>query len=143
MGDFIIFDPPEKKRPSKKEFEEQYKIAQKENDSLKAIYNNANYYLTLDNRKDISLSVWDSLEIMIDSAKFWKTPPELYINYQQIDGSMWFLEGHFQSGYQIKRIPSPHFSPEKYLHKYDKEGHYADIFRFLIEKAGLEHENLY
>jgi hypothetical protein len=144
LGDFIMFDPPGKKTVrQKRELEKQYKIAKIENDSLKAIYNNTNYYSTLNNNQEIQSSVWDSLEIQIDSVQFWNTKPELYLNSIQIDGSMWILEGHSQSGYQIKRIPSPHFSPSKYPHEYDKNSYYVNLFRFLIETSGLKNENLY
>jgi len=163
MQEFVIFDPPGKKSArQKKEFEEQYQIAKRENDSLIAAVNNTNYYLILDDKKEYDIAVWDSLEILVDTAKFWRTKPELCLNHLSIDGSRWFLEGHFQSGYQIKRIPSPHFSPggyppydendlfsrvnsffSKYPNRYDEHNYYANIFRFLIEKAGLENEDLY
>ena len=163
LEEFVMFDPPGKKSAhQKKEFEEQYQIAKRENDSLRAAVNNTNYFLILDDKKEYDIAVWDSLEILVDTAKFWRTKPELCLNHQSIDGSRWFLEGHFQSGYQIKRIPSPHFSSggyppydendlfsrvnsffSKYPNKYDEHNYYANIFRFLIEKAGLENEDLY
>ena len=140
---FIMFEPPQIKGVRQKiDYEKQYEI-EREHDSLRIVLNNANYYLTLNDKKEISSSVWNSLEVLVDSAKFWETKPELYLNHIQLDGSMWYIEGHFKSGYQIKRIPNPHFSKRKYPHGYDKNDYYAQIFRFLFESAELVDEEFY
>ena len=140
----VMFEPPKINGAKDKiDFKKQYEIAKRENDSLCNLYNNTNYYLLLNEKKEVMPPVWDSLEILIESSKFWKTKPELYLNHYQIDGSMWYIEGHFKSGYQIKRIPNPHFSKLKYQHNYDKNDYYAHIFRFLIENSELKNEVLY
>ena len=141
LAPYIRFKPPQIKGICQKiDNEKQYEIAKREHDSLRNVLNNSNYYLTLNDKKEIPFSVWDSLEVLVDSAKFWKTKPELYLNNIQIDGSMWYIEGHFKSGYQIKRIPSPHFSKSKYPHGYDKNDCYAQIFRFFFENAKMDEE---
>jgi hypothetical protein len=143
MENILYFDTPEQITHQSKEEKEQREKEERVQDSLNRIVNNTNYYLTLDNAKEIPLADWDSLEALIDSAKFWNTKPEIHVNYLQIDGSMWLLEGHLRQGYQIKRIPSPHFTPHHYPHIYDKDNCYAAIFRFLIEESGLINEHLY
>jgi hypothetical protein len=143
LEDPLYFAPPEQTTHQDKEYNKQHNNAKKKQDSLKRMLNNTNYYLTLDHTKEISPAVWDSLESMIDSAKFWNTKPEIHVNYLQIDGSMWLLEGHLRQGYQIKRIPSPHFTPRHYPHIYDKDNCYAAIFRFLIDESKLINEYLY
>ena len=143
LGDVVFFEPPSIKGVRQKIDEEYRKATIRENDSIRSLLNNTNYYLTLDEKTAVPSSVWDSLEVLVDSAKFWKTKPELYLNFLQIDGSMWYIEGHFKSGYQIKRIPSPHFSKSNYPYGYDKNDYYAQIFKFLFENAKIKSGELY
>lgn len=68
------------------------------------VYNYSTFDLVIDEHTILSKVLWNNLEAIIDSSSFWRTKPELYLNHIQLDGSMWFLEGHTEKGYQVKRI---------------------------------------
>lgn len=138
----VIFEPPQidGEPPIIIDYEEQYKIAKRETDSLVAIYNNTNYYNIINENINVSHNTWDSLEVIVDSSKFWKSKPQLYLNHVQIDGSKWIIEGHTKQGYQVKRIPSPHFKEYEFSHGYDKNNYYACIFKLLAETVKMQEE---
>jgi hypothetical protein len=123
---------------NKVKYDKQRKELKKENDSLCKIYNSLDYHLVLNQKKEISMTTWDSLEVMIDTTKFWKTNPDVALGLLQIDGSKWILEGHSKQGYQIKIIPSPHFEHYGFENNY-----YAILFKYIMKLASLEEEKLY
>jgi len=128
---------------NKVKYDKQLKENKRINDSLSSIYNVIDYHLKLNKRKAISVTQWDSLEKMIDSANFWRTKPNVALDYPQIDGSRWILEGHSKNGYQIKIIPSPNFEKEIYKNTFDSTDNYARIFKYFMKITNLEHEPMY
>lgn len=95
---------------------------------------------------NISNAYWDTLEMYVDSTKLWKDKPRIDLNDLQIDGSVWIIEGHEESGYQIKAIPSPIFSKnDASLRKneYDPENKYATLFKYMMKISGMGELNLY
>jgi hypothetical protein len=122
---------------------ESFSDFKKRNDSIAKIQNNVNYFLVLDLHKTLSISVWDSLQNQIDSTYFWRTKPDVALNYVQGDGSKWIFEGHNKFGYQIKIIPSPHFKNYEYENEFDQDNSYARLFYHIIKLAKLTDEKLY
>jgi len=122
---------------------EPYSVFKKRNDSIAKIYNNPNYYLVLDLSRKFPLSIWDSLQNKVVSTRFWKTKPDVALNYLQIDGSNWILEGHNKHGYQIKIIPSPNFKDSDYENKFDPQNSYARLFYYIIRLSNVDNEKLY
>src|ERR1035437_2362252 len=111
-GPVIYIAPINRTRFNKKEENQRLAEIKRKNDSIGHVYNNYNYYLVLYNRMRISRDVWDSLEVMVDSAKFWKSKPLLDLSYVEGDDSKWIFEGHSENGYQIRIVPSIHVSSE-------------------------------
>ena len=128
---------------NKVKYNKQLEKNRRSNDSLAKIYNVINYHLKLNQRKVVSLTTWDSLETMIDSSSYWRTKPDIALDYPQVDGSKWILEGHSKNGYQIKIIPSPNFKKEIYKNTFDSTDNYARIFKYFMKMANLEHEPMY
>jgi hypothetical protein len=122
---------------------ESFSDFKKRNDSIAKIQNNVNYFLVLDLHKTLSISTWDSLQNQIDSTSFWRTKPDVALNYIQGDGSEWIFEGHNKYGYQIKIIPSPHFKNYEYENEFDQDNSYARLFYHIIKLAKLKDEKLY
>lgn len=143
--DIGFFDTISKKIKiiNKVKYDNKLKENKRKSDSLAKIYNVINYHLKLNQQKIISQNAWDSLETMIDSANFWRTKPNVALDYQQIDGSQWILEGHSRKGYQIKIIPSPYFEKEIYKNPFDSTDNYAKIFKYFIKISNLKDEPLY
>jgi hypothetical protein len=117
--------------------------AKKTNDSLAKLYNVIDYRLIEDYSKTISISAWHSINTLIDSSKFWKTKPNVALDYPMIDGSNWIFEGHSNKGYQIKIIPSPNFENDNYINVFDEKENYEKIFSAILQLAGLTDESLY
>lgn len=143
--DFSTYDRKTNKYiiTNKKKYNQILAKSKNRNDSLARIYNNCDYHLVLNNRMKISRVAWDSLKIMIDSAKFWKSKPELALGYEQIDGSRWTLEGHSENGYQIRVVPSPHFNSNRYPNYFDSKNNYAKIFKYIMRLTNMKDEYLY
>jgi hypothetical protein len=115
----------------------------KEQDSLARIYNVINYHLVKDTTFLVEPSTWNSLQLMIDSARFWSLKSDMALDYLQVDGSRWILEGQTKYKYHIKAIPSPNFESTPYANDFDKNNIYARMFRFIMESAHLEKERMY
>lgn len=140
-GGVIFFTSPDftSSFDRKKEEKRRAEVIRK-NDSTALAYNNCNYHLVLNNRMKISRTAWDSLEIMVDTAKFWKSKPELALDHVQVDGSRWILEGHSEYGYQIRIVPSPHFGRNEYPNNFDPKNNYAKIFKYILRLTNLKDE---
>lgn len=143
--DIAFYDTLSKKVKiiNKAEYDKQLKENKRINDSLAKKYNVIDYHLKLNQRKVISPIPWNSLEKMIDSSSFWRTKPDVALDYPQIDGSQWILEGHSENGYQIKIIPSPNFEKEIYKNTFDSTDNYARLFKYLMKISNLEKEPMY
>lgn len=128
---------------NKKKYNQILAKSKAKHDSLARINNNCDYHLVLNNRMKISNKAWDSLKVMIDSAKFWKSKSELALGYEQVDGSRWTLEGHTENGYQIRIVPSPNFSRNQYINYFDPKNNYAKIFQYIMRLTNLKDEYLY
>lgn len=116
-------------------------------DSIAKVYRNCNYHLVLNKRVRISKAVWDSLEILVDSAKFWKSKPVLDLSRIEGDATRMIFEGHSENGYQIRIMPSLHLYTGRYVKagrdNYDSENSYTKIFRFIARQTNLKDEDIY
>lgn len=116
-------------------------------DSIALIFRNCNYHLVINKRMKISENIWDSLEILIDSTKFWRSKPELDLTRTEDDDSRMILEGHSENGYQIRMIPSLHLYTGRYVKagrdNYDSKSSYTKIFRFISRQTSLKDEDIY
>ena len=116
-------------------------------DSIAKVYRNCNYHLVMNKRMRISKAVWDSLEVLVDSAKFWKSKPQLDLSRTEDDDSRMILEGHTEYGYQIKIIPSHHLytdgSTKAGRDNYDSKSYYTKIFKFIASQTNLKDEDIY
>ena len=144
----IVFVAPDNSIKSDKIKEEQRLSFQKMlEDSIAKVYRNYNYHLVLNNRIRISNAVWDSLEILIDSAKFWKSKPELDLSRTEDDDSRIILEGHSENGYQIKVMQSLHLynGPNIQAHcdNFESKNDYTKILRFITRKTALKEKEIY
>lgn len=102
-------------------------------------YSYSSYNLLFSKEHILNPSLWTDFEALIDSSGFWKAKPQLYLNYVQVDGSMWILEGHAKEGYQIRRIPNPfNYNNCSYNRQNDdNKANYARIFQKLIEYSNF------
>lgn len=144
----VIFVAPDNSDRFYKRKEEQRLLKQKMlEDSFAKIYRNCNYHLVMNNRIRISKAVWDSLEILVDSAKFWKSKPILDLNRTEGDDSRMIFEGHSEYGYQIRIIPSLHLynGPNLQAHgdNYDQGNSYTKIIRFIMRQTTLKEKDIY
>jgi hypothetical protein len=116
-------------------------------DSIAKVYRNCNYRLVLNKRVRVSKAVWDSLEILVDSAKFWKSKPVLDLSSTEGNDSRMILEGHSENGYQIRIMPSLHLYTGRYIKagrdNYDSKNSYTKIFRFIARQTNLKDEDIY
>jgi len=115
-----------------------------ERDSLFNLYNSTNYVLFLERKSELSNREWESLCVLIDSTKFWKTNPDVALHYLQIDGSNWIFEGHNKFGYQIRDIPNPNFDRTYvYENEFDKSNNYRNLFEYIVKISDLNMEHYY
>jgi hypothetical protein len=116
-------------------------------DSIAKVYKNCNYHLVMNKRVRISKAVWDSLEILVNSAKLWKSKPKLDLSVTEGDDSRMIFEGHSENGYQIRMIPSLHFYKELNVKarrdNFDSKNSYTKIFRFIARQTTLKDEDIY
>ena len=116
-------------------------------DSIAKVYRNCNYHLVMNNRIRISKAVWDSLEILVDSAKFWKSIPVLDLSKTEGDDSRMIFEGHSEYGYQIRIIPSLHLYNGPNIpargDNYDPGNSYTKIIRFIMRQTTLKEKDVY
>lgn len=116
-------------------------------DSIAKIYRNCNYHLVLNKRIRISKAIWDSLEILVDSAKFWKSKPEVDLSRTEDDDSRMIFEGHSKNGYQIRIIPSLHLYKGRNIKahgdNYDSKNDYTKIIRFVMRQTTLRDNDIY
>jgi hypothetical protein len=115
-----------------------------EKDSLYRFYNNTNYFVEFEQKKTLSKTELDSLNILIDSTQIWQTAPNLAQNVMNIDGSKWIIEAHRKFGYQIKVIPNPNFDRNyEYENEFDKNNHFRNLFEYIMKLARYKKEHVY
>jgi len=116
-------------------------------DSIAKVYRNCNYHLVLNKRMRISKAVWDSLEILVDSTKFWESKPKIDLSTTEGDDSRMIFEGHSENGYQIRMIQSLHLYKERNVKarrdNFDSKNSYTKIFRFIARQTNLKDEDIY
>ena len=144
----VIFVESNKSSKSDRKIEEQrLELEKRLNDSISKVYRNCNYHLVLNKRIKISKAVWDSLVILVDSAKLWKSKPELDLSKTEDDDSRMIFEGHSKNGYQIRMIPSLHLYNRRYTQghsdNFDSKNSFTKIFKFISRHTNLKDEDIY
>ncbi|MBV5281932.1 MAG: hypothetical protein JZU53_05790 [Paludibacter sp.] len=146
-GPIVFVEPIDTKKADKNEKLRCKAIQKTLEDSIAKVYRNCNYHLVMNKRVRISRAVWDSLEILVDSAKFWKSKPEFDLSQAEADDSRMIFEGHSENGYQIRISPSLHLYNGRYLKagrdNYDSKSSYTKIFRFIARQTSLKDEDIY
>lgn len=146
-GPVVFVEPIDPNKADKNEKLRCKTIQKTLEDSIAKVYRNCNYYLVLNKRVRISRTVWDSLEVLVDSAKFWKSKPQLDLSRTEEDGSRMVFEGHSENGYQIRIIPSLHLYTERNAKatrdNYNSKSSYTKIFRFIARQTNLKDEDIY
>ncbi|MDD4993571.1 MAG: hypothetical protein PHR83_15195 [Paludibacter sp.] len=146
-GPVVYVAPINPNNLDKKEKQRCKAIQKSLEDSIAKIYRNCNYHLVMNKRVRISRVAWDSLEVLVDSAKFWRSKPELNLSQVEADGSRMIFEGHSENGYQIRIIPSLHLYRERNVKagrdNYDSKNNYTKIFRFIARQTNLKDEDIY
>lgn len=134
----LVFLPPKKPGTiSQKLLKEQKKV----DDSIAKAEHNTNYFPEVNYVIQISTEQWDSLKVLIDSSTFWNGEAILGHDHQYVDGSTWVIEGHSQSGYQIKKILNPDFdNSNSHPNPYDKGNRYANLFKYVVQLSRLKED---
>jgi hypothetical protein len=102
-------------------------------DSLIKVFNNCNYYNTIDSVLILTYAESDSLVNLISDCDFWETNPSFKLK-MKIDGDDWIIEGQNQYGYQIKLFTDL-FNPN-YTDRIQQK--YEALCNYLLKKSGIK-----